>query len=142
LGYPDVIIWGADHYASRLPDGRFLAWDKLDGLESFDSFSDVEFAWWNRKGASRIYRHLWKGICQASEKEHLRHHPTQKPIDLMSWCVGLLNDPKVVCDPYMGSGTTLVAAKRRGCTAIGIELEERYCEIAAKRLAQGVLDFA
>lgn len=67
-------------------------------------------------------------------------HPTQKPLDLMQWIVGLA-PPGVVLDPFMGSGTTLVAAKREGRKAIGIEIEERYCEIAVQRLAQGVLEF-
>lgn len=66
------------------------------------------------------------------------HHPTQKPIDLMKYLIGR-HDAHVVLDPFMGSGTTLVAAQQMGRRAIGIELEERYCEIAAKRLQQAVL---
>lgn len=69
-----------------------------------------------------------------------RFHPTQKPEELMCALVHQFSDPnETVCDPYMGSGTTLVAAKRLGRKAIGIEREERYCEIAAKRLAQEAL---
>ena len=68
-------------------------------------------------------------------------HPTQKPIALMKWCLSLkwtatFND---VVDPYMGGGATLIAAKDLGSRAIGIEIEERYCEIAAERLSQEVL---
>jgi site-specific DNA-methyltransferase (adenine-specific) len=66
-------------------------------------------------------------------------HPHTKPIDLMLRLVELCPG-EVVADPFMGSGTTLVAAKRCGRQAIGIEVEERYCEIAAERLSQGVLD--
>jgi site-specific DNA-methyltransferase (adenine-specific) len=69
-----------------------------------------------------------------------RVHPTQKPIGLMEWCICKVTG-KTVLDPYMGSGTTLVAAKQLGRKAIGIEIEERYCEIAVKRLSQGVLNF-
>ena len=70
-------------------------------------------------------------------------HPTQKPIDLMLWLVrGMANPGEIVCDPYIGSGTTLVAAKANGNPAIGIEIEEKYCEIAAKRLSQEVLNFS
>jgi site-specific DNA-methyltransferase (adenine-specific) len=65
-------------------------------------------------------------------------HPTQKPLDLVATILGAL-DPASVLDPFMGSGTTIVAAKNLGRRAIGIEIEERYCEIAAKRLAQEVL---
>lgn len=69
-------------------------------------------------------------------------HPCPKPESLMRWLVnGSCRDGGTVCDPFMGSGTTLVAAALEGRQAIGIEIEERYCEIAAKRLDQGVLPF-
>jgi site-specific DNA-methyltransferase (adenine-specific) len=67
-------------------------------------------------------------------------HPCQKPLEVMTWLVGAVSDPgDLIVDPFMGSGTTLLAAKEVGRCAVGIELEERYCEIAAKRLAQEVL---
>ena len=84
-------------------------------------------------------RHLWNGMMRAS-KEALQH-PTQKPERVMSRCMGLrwTKDYTNVLDPYMGSGSTLVAAKNLGERAIGVEMEERYCEIAVKRLRQGYL---
>ncbi len=138
LKFDRVITWGANHYARRLPEGgRWLAWDKLAGaVESFDSFSDVEFAWDSKPGKSLIFRHLWKGVCQDSEKGERRLHTTQKPLALMKWCLSLAPESGVVLDPYMGSGTTLRAAKDIGRPSIGIELKERYCEIAANRMAQ------
>jgi len=69
-------------------------------------------------------------------------HPTQKPVALMAWCISIAKNPPLILDPFMGSGTTLRAAKDLGRKAIGIEIEEKYCEIAAKRLAQGVLEFS
>lgn len=69
-------------------------------------------------------------------------HPCPKPIQVMTWMVGRASlDGHAILDPFMGSGTTLIAAKKLGRRAIGIEIEERYCEIAAKRLAQGVFNF-
>jgi DNA modification methylase len=75
-------------------------------------------------------------------QESQRKHPTQKPIKLMTWCLSFFPDARTILDPFMGSGTTLVAAKQLGRRAIGIELEEKYCEIAVQRLAQKVLQLA
>lgn len=135
LGFPDVILWGASHYAQRLPHGRWLVWDKLAGLASYDSFSDIEIAWHNQRGAERIFRHMWKGICQDSEKDAKREHPTQKPIALMSWCIDQVRG-RLICDPYMGTGTTGVAAIKAGRKFIGIEIEPCYFDVACRRIAE------
>ena len=139
--FDNVILWGANHYSSRLPHGRWIAWDKLDGLEPWDTFSDVEFAWMKGRGKDRIVSRLWKGICQDGNRGDRRYHPTQKPTGVMGWCIGLVPNVETILDPFMGSGTTLVAAKLLGRKAIGIEIEERYCEIAVNRLRQQVLSF-
>jgi hypothetical protein len=126
-----VMLWGGCHLALP-PTYGYLVWDKqIDGL----NFGEVEFCWTNLRFAPRVFRHRAVGVDGG------KVHPTQKPVALMRWCLGFL--PKasgVILDPFMGSGSTLVAAKREGHRAIGVEIEERYCEIAAKRLAQGVLD--
>ena len=138
LMFQKVILWGANHYASRLPDSAsWLVWDKREGTTS-DNHADCEMAWSNLGGPARLYSQLWRGMIRTGESSP-RVHPTQKPEWLMRWCLDVVGDAYCVMDPFMGSGTTLRAAKDLGRRAIGIEIEERYCEIAAKRLSQRVL---
>lgn len=131
----NCIIFGANHFAQRLPRGRWLVWNKLGGLEPWDQFSDVEIAWQNKIAADKIFSHLWKGMCQAGAGEK-RFHPTQKPIALMEWCLGFLPNAKSILDPFMGSGTTGVACMNLGREFIGIEIEPKYFEIACERIEQ------
>ena len=132
-----VLMWGANHYAQQLPHGRWMAWNKLGGMEPWDSFCDVEFAWHNKRGADRIFSHLWKGLCQAGAGEK-RDHPTQKPVALMRWCIEQAKVPSggLILDPYMGSGTTLVAAVQMGHPCIGIELDPTHFDTACRRVAE------
>lgn len=137
LGGADrAIVWGGNYFTRVLhPGPGWLVWDKMNSGD----FADCELAWTNLKQAVRLYRHMWNGMLRDSERETQRVHPTQKPIALMKWCLSFALDAQAILDPFMGSGTTLRAAKDLGRKAIGIEIEEKYCEIAVKRLAQGVL---
>lgn len=144
LSFSRLILWGAHCYSSRLPDSAgWLVWDKKRGGTISTAFnaSQCDLAWTRGViGHVRTFVHLWDGLRRDSEiGSHL--HPTQKPTQLMSWCIQL-TDAQTILDPYMGSGPTLRAAKDLGRKAIGIELEERYCETAAKRCAQEVMEFA
>ena len=139
LVFANVILWGADHFYPRLPDsGRWLAWNKLGDLEPWDTFSDVEFAWHSQEGAARIFNMKWKGLAceKVGEDNGLRQHTTQKPIRLMRWCIeqAKVKPGYIVCDPYMGSGTTGIAAVQHGCKFIGIEIEPKYFDIACDRI--------
>jgi site-specific DNA-methyltransferase (adenine-specific)/modification methylase len=135
LGFRFVILWGANHFAKSLPRGRWLAWNKLGGLEPWDSFSDVEFAWQNERGADRIFSLLWKGLAQGEKTGGgERFHPTMKPVRLMAWCLGHVPSARIICDPYMGSGTTGVACAQLGRQFIGIEREPTYFDIACRRI--------
>lgn len=150
LKFKEVIMWGANHYCQKLPDGTWLAWDKLCGHQPWDSFSDVEFAWMKGKSKDRIFSFLWKGICKderAEEKIKRReghvenYHPTQKPEALMTWCIKLTKSETVI-DPYLGSGTTGVSCIKLGRKFIGIEIESKYFDIACKRIEKAYKEYS
>lgn len=135
----NAIIWGGNYFSDCLPPSMgWLSWDK--GQRDF-SLADMELAWTSYWAASR------RLVLPRAAVVRERVHPTQKPLALMVWCIEWadrragLGGVKSVIDPFMGSGTTLRAAKDLGRKAIGIDIEERYCEIAADRLRQGVLAF-
>ena len=129
------LLFGADHYANVLPDGgMFHVWDKdPKGLMSFDSFSDAELFWTSWTRSRVVFRYLWKGLCQEGSGER-RYHPTAKPVRLMEFCIGLMPEKDILCDPYLGSGTTGVACMNLGRKFIGIELERKYFDIACRRI--------
>ena len=124
------IIWGGNYFADLLPPkGKWFVWDKGQRINQ----SDGELAWTSFDGALRI--------CTFNRVELMldnAEHPTQKPLKLITWCIQQ-TEAQTILDPFMGSGTTLVAAKILGRKAIGIEIEEKYCEIAVKRLNQSVM---
>lgn len=128
----NAIVWGGNYF-SLPPTPCWLIWDKCQ--RDF-SFADGEIAWTNLTTAVRI-----KGISRGELTAKGRHHPTCKPVALISWCLGMAGDITTTLDPFMGSGTTLVSSKAANVQGIGIEIEEKYCEIAANRLRQAVLDF-
>jgi DNA modification methylase len=134
----EAIIWGGNYF--ELPPQRgWLVWDKDNGD---NDFADCELAWTNLEQAVRKFKWRWAGMLQENmASKDVREHPTQKPLALMLWCLGFAPEARTILDPFMGSGTTLRAAKDLGRKAIGIEIEERYCEIAAKRMAQEVFSF-
>lgn len=135
LAFPVVVLWGANHFASRLPDTRkWIVWDKREGTAP-DNQADCEMAYTNLKGPARIYSQLWRGMCRRGEENMSRQrrvHPTQKPVALMMYCIEQCQLPagSLIVDPYMGSGTTGVAAVRMGYRFIGVEKELRHFETA------------
>ena len=121
-----VIIWGGNYFP--LPPTRcVLVWDKQN--EGRD-FGDFEMAWTNLDSVTRIHRQ--RPILMDGGKVH----PTQKPVDLMRWCIRMATKPgDTVLDPFMGSGSTGVAAIMEGRRFIGIELDAQYYRIAERRIA-------
>ncbi len=138
---PVVIIWGFGYMADMLGQTPApMVWDKKCQNGWTDNFADVEIAWSKGLITPRAFRYQWMGACRGSNtQDGAKVHPTQKPLALMKWCLDFAPNALTVLDPFMGSGTTLRAAKDLGRKAIGIEIEEKYCEIAANRLRQGVL---
>jgi len=127
-----IIVVG--NYYTLPPCKGPLIWDKENGD---NDFADGEMAWNNLGCALRIKRHLWNGMLRKGGEQ--RQHPTQKPLEVIQWALQLAGDVQTVLDPWAGSGTTGRAAKDLGKTCVLIERDERYCEIAAKRMQQEVL---
>jgi site-specific DNA-methyltransferase (adenine-specific)/modification methylase len=127
LGFIDFAekhcIWGGNYFTDELPPtNHWLIWHKKnDNL----SFSEVEMAWTTYGKQSRHLSHHWGG----EEKKH----PTQKPLKVIEWCLGLV-ESQTVFDPFMGSGTTGVACANMGRQFTGIEREVKYFDIACKRI--------
>ena len=130
------VVWGGNYF-NVAPSSCWLVWDKKNGT---NDFADCELAWTNFDRAVRKFEYRWNGMLQehAGDKKEQRFHP-QKPVPLMRWCLTFAPDAQSIFDPFMGSGTTLVAAKLEGRKAVGIEINQRYCDIAIQRLRQKVL---
>lgn len=128
----EQIIFGCNCLTHDRP-GSYLVWDKRCA-DGFSFLSDGECAWWSMGRGVYI-----RSINAQKHRSTAGLHPTQKPVELMTWCIGKAKHGQTILDPFMGSGTTLVAAKLEGREAVGIEIDERYCEIAAKRLSQELL---
>jgi DNA modification methylase len=136
------ILWGANNYANLLPNSRtWFMWLKHDhSLFGKRSTSPFELAWTDLDMSCKAFRFIWDGSIKQgiyNMKEH--RHPTEKPTELMAWCLSF-GDWLIIIDPYMGIGGTLLAAKKLNRYSIGIEIVEKYCEIAARRCSQEVME--
>jgi len=133
------IIFGGNYYTEFLkPKSCWIVWDKRTADKYSNDFADGEMAWTSFDKPMRIFRFLWSGMLQENMKhKETRHHPTLKPTELMKWCLEKYSeDGDTILDPFLGSGTTAVACKQLNRNYIGIEISEKYCEIARERLKQ------
>jgi hypothetical protein len=134
----NLIIFGGNYFANKLPDSRgWLVWDKLDGMEgTTKNFSDFEMAWTSFDKPARLFRHRWQGLMKGSERDEKRVHPTQKPIQI---CIDLFEyygeGLKIICDLFLGSGSTLIAAEKTNRICFGTEISEHYCTVILQRWA-------
>jgi len=125
------ILWGANYYTDILPTSScWFIWDKDNGETDF---ADAELAWTSFDSSVRLFQWKWRGMIQQDMKnKEKRLHPTQKPIPLFVWCLKK-TDAKVVFDPFLGSGTTLIACEQLNRQCYGMEIDPLYCDVIVKR---------
>lgn len=125
------IIWGGNYF--DLPPSKcWLVWDKQNGASDF---ADCELAWTNMNRAVRRIYWQWSGMIRKGEARGVKRvHLTQKPLEVMEWCLGFLPDAKTILDPFAGSGTVAVACQRMGRFSTSIEIDPDYFEIMCKRV--------
>jgi len=135
VGKNQVIFGG--NYFELPPSPCWIVWDKNNSGD----FADCELAWTSFESAVRKFKWTWNGMIQENMKQkEIRHHPTQKPVDLMRWILeNYSKEGDLICDPFMGSWTTARACKDLGRDFIGFELSEDYCKVGEERLRQEVL---
>jgi site-specific DNA-methyltransferase (adenine-specific) len=135
MGLSDKHIWwGANYYANKLDNAKgWLVWYKARGMEA-TSFSCAEMAWTNLPLSVRGLDYRWMGLVRDGALREKALHPTQKPLAVMEWCLGFLPNARTILDPFMGSGTTLVACAKMGRQGVGIELDPDYFDISCKRV--------
>lgn len=130
------VWWGANYYCHTLPQtNNWLVWDKRVEEKQRDTQSDCELAWVKDGHSSiRIFRHLWKGMIKASEHGQKRVHPTQKPIELASYCFNEYDMGSTILDLFGGSGATMVACHQTKRNCLMMEFEPHYCQVIIDRM--------
>lgn len=136
IAFPDCLLWGCNHYCHLIPphQGQWYFWDKVIKNDLKVRIAEGEYAWHKRGTKIRAFRHLWSGGYRASETNTRSVHPSQKPVELMKWCVRLLKPTTdyTILDPYMGSGSLGIACVQLGINYIGIELDADHFKTASR----------
>lgn len=139
LGYPFVVLWGANHFAQHLTRGQWLVWIKKNDNMLGKCLSDCELAWVNKRNATGVFafKHYWNGACRESER-HTSFHPNQKPVALHRWVLERVPEHLTIVDPYAGSASIGVACASMGRKYIGCEIDPEYFAVAKSRLKDAV----
>lgn len=128
LEFETAVLWGANFFGRHLPIGSWFVWDKR--FKSGTAFlSDAELAW--AKGGHGIY--IFSLTSQGFVRPERVQHPTQKPVELFEWCIENSKAGELIYDPFLGSGTTLIACERLGRKCRGIEVEPKYVSVTLER---------
>jgi len=129
--YKRCLLFGANCYSDKLPKGNWIVWDKR--FENGSAFlADAEVAWYNGSGAIYIIKETSQGFTNSDEA---KYHPTQKPVKLLVKIMEKINAEDVLFDPYIGSGSTLIACEQTSRTCCGMEIDPRYVDVIRKRYA-------
>jgi DNA modification methylase len=131
----EVFIWGADNFCNKLPlGGSWIVWDKSnEAMDKIDFSGDFELCWSKNRHKYAMYRKLWSGFT-AKEKGETRIHPTQKPIEMALWFLEKWGKKaQTIADPFLGSGSTLIACEQLGKSCFGMEINPKYCDLILKR---------
>lgn len=141
LGYPVVVLFGANNFADKLPPSRgWVVWDKKVDMDSAQQ-GDAELIWTNQDVPIRIFSHRWRGVIRDSQNGDKHFHPNEKPIALMEYLVSqFTKEGDTVLDPFMGSGTTGVACVRLKRNFIGCEIDPCHFEVAEKRILKATIE--
>ena len=124
------VIFGGNYF-SLPPSRNFMVWDKGAGFKN-RTFAECEFAWCSWDENAKV---LTRDPLAARDYDG-KEHPTQKPVKVIEWCISHSPESATICDPFMGSGTTGVAAHNLGKAFTGIERERKYFDIACERIAR------
>lgn len=131
IGVPLMVLWGGNYYANALSPSRcWFVWDK----QVTGTFADIEMAWTNCDQVARLFHHQWNGLMKDSERGERRVHPTQKPVALAEWVIETAAPKaKSTVDLFLGSGSSLIAAERKGLKHFGMEMAEAYVDATLLR---------
>jgi site-specific DNA-methyltransferase (adenine-specific) len=130
LDYPSVVLWGANYFAGAVPHGTWLVWDKRFA-NGKAWLSDAELAW--MKGGTGVY--IFAETSQGFVRPEPVQHPTQKPVSVLRWCIEKSKAGDRILDPFLGSGTTMVAAEQLGRICYGMEIEPKYVAVTLERMS-------